>query len=78
MRGLEEAGVAATVFAEVLGDPEAALAEDGARRAVDARVEMVIGIGGGSVLDVAKAAAGLCARVAVCGIIPTPIRTRAR
>src|SRR5262245_43877651 len=54
LRALEEAGVAAVVFDEVVADPPEAvvLAAVEAARAFDA--EAVIGFGGGSSIDVAK------------------------
>ncbi len=58
-RLLEKAGLRVTVFREVDGDPDAALPEIGARRAVEAGAEVVVALGGGSALDAAKGIAAL-------------------
>jgi alcohol dehydrogenase class IV len=57
---LAGAGVECVEFA-VPREPTTALAELGVARAREASVELVIGLGGGSVLDAAKAIAGLTA-----------------
>ena len=56
---LEKSGVKTTVFHEVPPDPPAALVERGARLAAESGVDLVIGLGGGSVIDAAKGIAGL-------------------
>jgi alcohol dehydrogenase class IV len=55
---LEEAGVDCNPFS-VAGEPTTHLADEAARAARRAGCELVIGIGGGSVLDAAKASAAL-------------------
>lgn len=51
---LRAAGVAATEFLAVHGEPEAQLVADGAAAARAGGCEVVVGIGGGSVIDAAK------------------------
>ncbi|HWA78078.1 MAG TPA: iron-containing alcohol dehydrogenase [Polyangiaceae bacterium] len=55
---LTEAGLVQTPF-RVPGEPTTALIREGVQIARDAEVELVIGIGGGSALDAAKAIAAL-------------------
>jgi alcohol dehydrogenase class IV len=55
---LQAAGVQAQVF-EIKGEPTIALARAGRSMALQVQAEMVIGIGGGSVIDAAKAIAAL-------------------
>src|SRR5437879_4929742 len=57
---LQAAGLVAAAHI-VAGEPRVADVEAGARLARDANSDMVIGIGGGSVLDSAKAIAALAA-----------------
>jgi alcohol dehydrogenase class IV len=54
LRSLAAAGVEAAIYDEVVGDPPEALALAATRAAVDAGATGVIGLGGGSSLDVAK------------------------
>jgi len=54
---LEQAGVAATVFSDVEADPPEHVVKAAARVATDAGADAVVGLGGGSSLDVAKLAA---------------------
>ena len=60
-RDLERAGVTATVFADVVADPPDAVVLDAAEAARRHDVELVIGFGGGSSMDVAKLVAVLAA-----------------
>jgi len=57
---LEEAGVAAEVFGQVEPNPSFATVDRGAQRARDGACDLVIGLGGGSPMDAAKAIA-MCA-----------------
>jgi alcohol dehydrogenase len=58
-RALKDAGMALAEFLEVPPDPEAGLGAEGARRAVEAGAEVVVAVGGGSVIDAAKGIAAL-------------------
>jgi alcohol dehydrogenase class IV len=58
-RSLGEAGLSVAEFFEVPPDPEADLALEGARRMAEAGVDVVVGLGGGSVIDAAKGIAAL-------------------
>ncbi|MHB1033264.1 MAG: iron-containing alcohol dehydrogenase family protein [Pirellulales bacterium] len=58
-KSLGDAGLAVTEFLEVPPEPSAAVAEQGARRAVEAGANVVLGLGGGSPIDTAKAIAVL-------------------
>ena len=60
VRQLQQAGVSPTLFS-VNGEPTVATALDGVQRARAAGCDLVIGLGGGSVLDAAKAVAALLA-----------------
>jgi alcohol dehydrogenase class IV len=55
---LEKVGVHSTVFS-VFGEPTIALAEKGANEARQVNAQFVIGVGGGSAIDAAKAIAAL-------------------
>ncbi len=56
---LEKSGVKTTTFYSVPSDPAAALVEGGAEAARRHGIEVVIGLGGGSVIDAAKGIAAL-------------------
>ena len=56
---LQNSGIASQVFAEVTPEPALELADTAARLAGEFQAELVIGIGGGSAMDIAKAAASL-------------------
>jgi alcohol dehydrogenase class IV len=58
LANLKSAGVSVTTFS-VAGEPELATVEQGAKLARAERCELVIGFGGGSVLDAAKAIAAM-------------------
>jgi alcohol dehydrogenase class IV len=58
-RLLAASGIEPSVWAEVQGEPTLAAVEDARARARTAEAELIVGIGGGSALDTAKAAAGL-------------------
>jgi alcohol dehydrogenase class IV len=60
VRRLVECGLAGATFA-ISGEPEITTVEEAARLAREAGCDMAIGVGGGSVLDTAKAAAALAA-----------------
>ncbi|NLG27943.1 MAG: iron-containing alcohol dehydrogenase [Chloroflexi bacterium] len=57
---LAAAGVALTVYSDVAREPELPVVAEGIQRANAADAQVVIGIGGGSAMDTAKAIAGLC------------------
>lgn len=59
IEALDRVGVEAVVFDEVTPDPTIGLVEAGERRALAEGVDGVIGVGGGSPLDAAKAIAAL-------------------
>lgn len=59
VQSLESAGVEAVPFFEVAPDPDADLAAEGARHAVASGCDVVVGLGGGSVIDTAKGVAAL-------------------
>ena len=56
---LRDGGVKVTEFYEVPPDPDAELPVEGAQRATQAGSDVVIGLGGGSVIDAAKGIAAL-------------------
>ncbi|MCL6432114.1 MAG: iron-containing alcohol dehydrogenase [Anaerolineae bacterium] len=56
---LAEAGIEPAIWAEVQGEPTLAAVEEARARAREAQADLIVGIGGGSALDAAKAAAGL-------------------
>jgi alcohol dehydrogenase class IV len=58
VENLREAGLLVQVF-EIKGEPTIALAQAGRSMALQVQAELVVGIGGGSVLDTAKAIAAL-------------------
>lgn len=60
LRDLQEAGVRATVYDAVQGEPTLEVVQAAVDQARQAQVEVVIGIGGGSAMDVGKATAVLC------------------
>jgi alcohol dehydrogenase class IV len=53
-RSLRGAGIAVTRYTDVVADPPEAVVLAAARRAQEARIDGVIGLGGGSSMDVAK------------------------
>ena len=61
-RGLDllaQANVTTTVYDQVAGEPTLPVVEEGRRLAREQEVQVVIGLGGGSAMDTAKAIAGL-------------------
>ena len=58
-RALVEAGLRVVEFLEVTPEPHASLAVEGARKATEAGVDVLVALGGGSVIDTAKAIATL-------------------
>ncbi|MBO4452619.1 MAG: iron-containing alcohol dehydrogenase, partial [Clostridia bacterium] len=54
---LENAGVKYTLFGGAQPNPTLAHAEEGVKKAVEANADIVIGVGGGSAIDTAKAIA---------------------
>ncbi len=66
LEGLEAAGLEVEVFDEVEPNPRSATVERLATRLRKTRSEVVIGLGGGSVLDAAKAASMLATNVGSC------------
>jgi len=56
---LERSGIKPFLFDEIKGEPDLEIVEEGRNLAKRHEVEMVIGLGGGSALDAAKAIAGL-------------------
>jgi alcohol dehydrogenase class IV len=56
---LTQVGIAVTVYDRVVGEPTLPAVEEGREMARQQEVEVVIGLGGGSALDAAKAIAGL-------------------
>jgi alcohol dehydrogenase class IV len=59
LASLHQAGVTFALFAQVRGEPTLDLVEAGIDEARRENVQLVIGIGGGSAIDAAKAVAGL-------------------
>jgi len=60
VEGVEAAGAEAVVFDEVTPDPKVGEVNEGAKLARKEKVDLIVGLGGGSALDAAKAVA-LCA-----------------
>ena len=58
-RSLSEAGLTVAEFFEIPPDPDGELAVQGAQRAAEAGVDVVVGLGGGSPIDAAKGIAAL-------------------
>ncbi len=58
-KSLGKAGLSVTEFFEISPDPHAELAAEGARRATEAGVDVIVALGGGSVIDAAKGIAAL-------------------
>ena len=58
---LDAAGVAYTLFEQISENPPLLLCCEGGRLAAEVRADFVIGIGGGSPLDAAKAIAAIAA-----------------
>jgi len=56
---LRDADVAVALYAEVQGEPTLKLVQAGIHRVREKRSQLVIGVGGGSAMDTAKAIAGL-------------------
>ncbi len=54
LQGLEQQGVAVTLFTDVQADPPVHVIDAAVKIAVDAKVDGVVSIGGGSSMDVAK------------------------
>jgi len=58
---LKKSGMDGQIFDKVDPEPKISLADDGAKLALKAKCDLVVGIGGGSAMDVAKAIAVLAA-----------------
>jgi alcohol dehydrogenase class IV len=58
LAALARMGVSATVFDRVVGEPTLPVVEEGRELARERGVQMVVGLGGGSAMDTAKAIAG--------------------
>ena len=58
-RALSDQGLAVVEFFQVPPDPDAELAVEGARRATQSGVDLVVGLGGGSAIDAAKGIAAM-------------------
>jgi alcohol dehydrogenase len=56
---LDEGGIASVLYDKITSEPEPVLADDGAALAKNEQCDVVVGVGGGSSLDVAKAVAVL-------------------
>ena len=57
--GLDKEGIAYTYYAGITAEPTPEIVDSAVRTGRDAGVDAVLGIGGGSVMDTAKAAAGV-------------------
>ncbi|MDX9820553.1 MAG: iron-containing alcohol dehydrogenase [Syntrophales bacterium] len=64
---LDQEGVRCTLFDRVEGEPPLELADEGTKVAVKAKADCVVGIGGGSAMDTAKAIAVLATNRAKAG-----------
>ncbi|MEI7632880.1 MAG: iron-containing alcohol dehydrogenase [bacterium] len=58
--GLKQCGIETRIFA-VAAEPDIALAEEGIRQARDFNSDVIVGLGGGSVIDMAKVVAAMLA-----------------
>jgi alcohol dehydrogenase len=58
---LKKSGMECQIFDKVDPEPKISLADEGAKLALKAKCDIIIGIGGGSAMDVAKAIAVLAA-----------------
>lgn len=54
LKGLEKEGVAVTLFTDVQADPPVSVIDAAVKAAIDAKVDGVVSIGGGSSMDTAK------------------------
>jgi alcohol dehydrogenase class IV len=59
LKGMEKAGIKCTVFDGVTGEPTPETVDAAVQCGIHASVDAVLGIGGGSAMDTAKAAAGV-------------------
>jgi len=59
LKGMEKAGIKCTVFDSVKGEPTPETVDAAVQCGIHASVDAVLGIGGGSAMDTAKAAAGV-------------------
>ena len=79
-RRLASAGMAVDLFDEVASDPSADSIDAAARRARSHRADLILGIGGGSALDVAKLAASVAVADAPAesyAVLANPLPNRA-
>ena len=78
VKNLAEAGVAAVVFQDFIAEPEASQADDAGAKAKAEGCDLVIGVGGGSAMDLAKAAGvlatndGKAVDYTGVGLVPKP------
>ncbi len=68
VRALEEAGATVALYEQVPPEPTLGCVDDGREALRQAQADVVIGIGGGSVIDTAKAIAGLARADAKCAV----------
>ncbi|PRI10709.1 iron-containing alcohol dehydrogenase [Leucobacter massiliensis] len=73
-RALDAAGVPATVFDETVPDPTTASLEAGIRAVADHDADVVVGLGGGSAIDSAKALAVLAVRGGAMRELKAPVQ----